>query len=102
MDKMFELTQVALKGHMLSFKVNGQAVICDLAQISEALARASAEQVARMIVDPVVAGFHWPELDEDISVNGILKAQGIQVQPTIRPTQNTFRFDKERERVALS
>lgn len=105
MDKLFELTQVTLKGHELSFKANERAVTCDLAQISRTLAHASAEQVARMIVDPVGIGFHWPEPDEDLSVSGILKAQGIQVQPAIRAThqaESAFQLDKERELAALS
>ncbi len=40
-DKLFELAQVAINGHELSFKVNGQVVICDLAQISETLHHAT-------------------------------------------------------------
>jgi len=42
-------------------------------KISGVLAKASKEQLANMIVDPVGVGFHWPALDEDISINGILK-----------------------------
>ncbi len=105
MNKLFELSQVALKGHTLSFTVNGTPVICDLFEISEVLAHAGTEQVARMIVDPVGVGFHWPELDEDLSVSGILKAAGIQVDPTICSTnqsERAFRFDEECETVSLS
>jgi hypothetical protein len=77
MEKLFEISHVTLKDHQLSFKVNGTSVACDLARMSEVLARASKEQVANMIVDPVGVGFHWPALDEDLSVNGILKDLGI-------------------------
>jgi len=77
MKSLFQVTDVCLNGHRLSFRVNGVRVTCDLARTSEVLAHASREQVAKMIVDPVGVGFHWPDLDEDLSVNGILKETGI-------------------------
>jgi hypothetical protein len=79
MEKLFEISHVTLKGHQLSFRVNGISVTCDLAKTSDVLARASAEQVANILVDPVGVGFHWPALDEDLSVNGILKNLGIEL-----------------------
>jgi len=81
MEKLFEISHVTLKGHQLSFRVNGISVNCDLAKISDVLAQASAEQVANILVDPVGVGFHWPALDEDLSVNGILKDLGIKLHP---------------------
>jgi hypothetical protein len=33
----------------------------------------------KIVVDPVGVGFHWPELDEDLSVHGILRDAGIQL-----------------------
>lgn len=77
MEKLFEISHVTLKGYQLSFKVNGTSVTCDLAEMSDVLAPAGEEQVANMIVDPVGVGFHWPALDEDLSVNGILKELGV-------------------------
>jgi hypothetical protein len=47
MEKLFEITHVVLKGHFLSFQVNGIPVTCDLAKSSDILARASADQVAK-------------------------------------------------------
>jgi len=81
MEKLFELSQIILNGYLLSFKVNGISVTCDLAEMSDVLAQADKEQVANMIVDPVGVGFHWPALDEDLSVNGILKDLGIGLHP---------------------
>jgi hypothetical protein len=82
MEKLFEISQVVLNGHLLSFKVNGIPVTYDLAKVSVVLAKASAEEVANMVVDPVGIGFHWPALDEDLSVNGILKDSGIALYPS--------------------
>ncbi len=79
MERLFEISRVALEGHTLSFEANGIPVTCDLAKASNILAQASAEQVVRMIIDPAGVGFHWPELDEDLSVRGILRDAGIQL-----------------------
>ncbi|MDZ7361743.1 MAG: DUF2442 domain-containing protein [candidate division KSB1 bacterium] len=79
MEKLYNISDVSLKGYLLSFKVDGISVTCDLARISNVLAKASKEQVANMIVDPVGVGFHWPALDEDLSVNGILRELGIKL-----------------------
>ncbi|MGH7450902.1 MAG: DUF2442 domain-containing protein [bacterium] len=79
MEKLFEISDVALKGHVLSFKANGTSITCDLAKVSDVLAKASKEQVANMIVDQVGVGFHWPALDEDLSVNGILRELGVEL-----------------------
>jgi hypothetical protein len=77
MEKLYDITEVTLTGHLLSFKVDGVRVTCDLSKASEALAKATREQVENLVVDPVGVGFHWPELDEDLSVNGILKEAAI-------------------------
>ena len=79
MEKQYNINSVALNGHMLSFKANGILVTCNLAKVSDVLAQATKEQVANMIIDPVGVGFHWPALDEDLSVNGILRELGIKL-----------------------
>ncbi len=43
----------------------------------------SPTQVANMVVDPVGVGFHWPALDEDLSVKGMLRELEIEVRPLI-------------------
>jgi hypothetical protein len=82
MEKLYEVSHVAVNGHQLSFKVNGIAVICNLAKISEVLANATQEQIANVIVDSIGVGFHWPALDEDLSVNGILRELRIKLPVT--------------------
>jgi len=79
MEKLYDISDVALSGHILFFKVNGSSITCDLANVSDVLAKASKEQVANMVVDPVGVGFHWPVLDEDLSVNGILRDLGSKL-----------------------
>lgn len=84
MEKLYDVSEVALQGYSLSFKVNGVPVTCNLTKVSKTLAQAAPEQVAHMIIDPVGVGFHWPALDEDLSVTGILRDLGIRL-PTAKP-----------------
>jgi hypothetical protein len=44
------------------------------------LLRATAAQ--RAVVELSPRGLHWPELDEDISVAGLLSGRGDQTRPT--------------------
>ncbi|NUM77965.1 DUF2442 domain-containing protein [candidate division KSB1 bacterium] len=84
MEKLYDIGEVTLHDYLLSFKVNGIPVTWNLAKVSKTLAQATPEQVAKMIVDPVGVGFHWPALDEDLSVTGILRDLGIRL-PTAKP-----------------
>jgi Protein of unknown function (DUF2442) len=88
MERLYDISDVALNGHILSFKVNGISVTCGLAKVSDVLAQATKEQIANMVVDPVGVGFHWPALDEDLSVNGLLRELGIKL-PTAHKEERT-------------
>jgi hypothetical protein len=46
------------------------------------LARGTVEQLNRIEISPF--GLHWPELDEDLSLRGILQGRYGQKQPAIR------------------
>ncbi len=46
----------------------------DLAKHSSRIANATAEERARFEVSPTGYGIHWPDIDEDLSINGLLSA----------------------------
>lgn len=83
MEKMYEVNEVGTKNHLLSLRVNGTLVECDLSRMSPVLANASTAAIARVVVDPVGIGFHWPELDEDLSIDGILRDLKITIDKNI-------------------
>ena len=83
MNRFYDIGDVELKGYLLSFKVNGVSISCDLTEMSVVPANATEEQVLMIVVDPVGVGFHWPELDEDLSVKGILREMEIEASKLV-------------------
>ena len=53
-------------------EIDGAERRFDLREISDALANASAEERETFEVSPSGYGIHWPLLDEDLSIDGLL------------------------------
>lgn len=71
-EKAHEVQEVSIAGTVLRLRVDGRLYDVDLAQHSKRLARATPEQRARLEVSPSGYGLHWPELDEDLSIDGLI------------------------------
>lgn len=50
-------------------------------ECSEKLARATPEQRFDVELSPGGYGIHWPQLDEDLSINGLVLAHDAQTKP---------------------
>ena len=72
---------VAFEGGFVVIAFDGGASIRFPASGNPRLAAGSPEQVSRMEVSPF--GIHWPELDEDLSFEGL--ARGDYGQHTLQP-----------------
>jgi hypothetical protein len=72
MNKRHELTSVAVNARMLSLVVDGVPVSRDLSTLSPLLQHATEEELAEFEVSPSGYGIHWPRIDEDISIDGLL------------------------------
>jgi|WetSurMetagenome_2_1015567.scaffolds.fasta_scaffold83732_2 hypothetical protein len=57
----------------LSLIVDGESIVVDLRIISLKLLKATHIERNTYIISPSGYGIHWPSLDEDISINGLLK-----------------------------
>lgn len=69
---------ISVRNGRLSLEIDGKTHIFDLANISDLLANASAEEASTYEVSPAGYGIHWPLIDEDISIDGLL---GVQHSP---------------------
>lgn len=74
MDKAHEVEHVAFEGTTLVLHVDGRQHRVDITKQSQRLAAATPEQRARFTVSPTGYGIHWAEIDEDLSIDGLLKA----------------------------
>jgi len=72
MDKAHNVQDVSTAGTVLRLRVDGQFYEIDLARHSQRLARATPEQRAKLEVSPSGYGLHWPDLDEDLSIDGLI------------------------------
>jgi len=72
MDKAHTVEHVACTGSILRLRVDGTDYEIDVAARSERIANATEQQRAHLIVSPSGYGIHWPEVDEDLSIDGLI------------------------------
>jgi hypothetical protein len=72
MTKYHEVEQVVVAQGVLSAVVDGQALSANLRELSPRLKAAPEEHLKVLEISPSGYGIHWPLVDEDISVDGLL------------------------------
>ena len=72
MDRAHEVEQVSFVGTVIRLRVDGHDYEVDVARQSRRLAAASPEERGNFIVSPSGYGIHWPDIDEDLSVDGLI------------------------------
>ncbi len=70
--KYHDLKDVSVKDDTLSFTLEGEVYSFALSQVSKRLANASKLERELYHVSPSGYGIHWPAIDEDISIDGLL------------------------------
>jgi hypothetical protein len=72
MKKLHKIQQVKFEDDRLVLTVDGKKKIFRLSKISEKLAHASERKRTQFELSPSGYGIHWPLLDEDLSIDGLL------------------------------
>jgi hypothetical protein len=72
MTKAHEVRDGNLSGTTLTMLVDGKQYRFDISEISERLAQATQQQRENFELSPSGYGIHWPDLDEDLSIDGLL------------------------------
>ena len=72
MDRAHRIEDATLSGTMLTLSVDGKRYQVDLASQSKRLARATQQQRDNFEVSPSGYGIHWPDVDEDLSIDGLI------------------------------
>lgn len=73
MKKLHKVERIAFGKDELILKVDGKEYKLWLTDISVRLADAPAEKREKFEISPSGYGIHWPLLDEDLSVDGLLR-----------------------------
>ena len=72
MKKHHEISRIAVRQGRLTLTVDGRRLAFPLRTLSRRLASAKPGEASVFEVSPSGYGIHWPLLDEDISIDGLL------------------------------
>jgi hypothetical protein len=72
MGKAHQVVNVSFAGDRMLLAVDGREYEIDIAHHSRKLADASPAQKRNFVVSPSGYGIHWPDLDEDLSIDGLI------------------------------
>jgi hypothetical protein len=78
MNKYHEIEKIFFEDAVMILTVDGKEYSFVLADISRRLAKATPAERAAYEISPSGYGIHWPLLDEDLSIDGLL---GIKHHP---------------------
>ena len=72
MNKAHDVQHVSFSGTTLRLRVDGKDYQIDIAVESELLRTATQKQREHFEISPAGYGIHWPDLDEDLSIDGLI------------------------------
>ena len=72
MGKAHDVQSLSFSEAMMILRADGRKYTIDVAKQSQKLADATPEQRETFVVSPSGYGIHWPDLDEDLSIDGLI------------------------------
>jgi hypothetical protein len=75
MNKYHNVKKVAFVKEKLTLTVDGKEYTFPLADISKRLTKASPAEREKYEISPAGYGIHWPLIDEDLSIDGLIGAK---------------------------
>jgi hypothetical protein len=78
MRKAHDVTRISFSRNRMLLSVDGRDYEIDLSRQSRKLAKATLAQRRNFVVSPSGYGIHWPDLDEDLSIDGLI---GVRHSP---------------------
>jgi len=84
MQKAHDIQELSFEDGRMHLQIDGRQYTFDLADISPSLLRASPEERMRYEISPSGYGIHWPLIDEDLSIDGLLGVKHVPPGPKVR------------------
>jgi hypothetical protein len=72
MEKAYNISNIKFENDVMVLTIDNQLIKLKLSDISNKLANASDKQKSDYRISPSGYGIHWEQLDEDLSINGLL------------------------------
>jgi hypothetical protein len=81
MKKHHKLSNIHFDNNFILFTADGMNYKIDLQKISPRLAVQSEKSKMNFVISPANYGIHWPEIDEDLSIDGLIRAAAAENAP---------------------
>jgi len=75
MEKAYDILGIMFESGHIIIKLTEKVLSFQLSEISDRLSHATGSELLDYKVTPSGYGIHWKQLDEDISINGLLKLE---------------------------
>jgi hypothetical protein len=72
MKKYHDISDLKFENGFLVITIDGESKRFQLKEVSPVIEKASEEERSNFEISPSGYGIHWPLLDEDISIDGLL------------------------------
>jgi hypothetical protein len=90
MNRAHEIDKLRFEDDCMRVQIDGREYVFDLKDISPRLLHSSSEQRGKYEVSPSGYGIHWPLIDEDLSVDGLLGIVHSPSQKAREARKGTF------------
>lgn len=84
MNKAHDVQHVSFSGTIMELRVDGKVYRIDIADQSERLRNATQQQREHFEISAAGYGIHWPDVDEDLSIDGLI---GVRHTPPLVTTE---------------
>jgi len=73
MERLHNITEIRFENELFIIKIDGKLLKFKVSEVSQRLSNASDEEKNEYSICPSCYGIHWPKIDEDISIDGLLR-----------------------------
>ena len=81
--KIHEISGITIDDSELKITIDHENYSFKIKSISKVLAQATISQLQNYEISPSGYGIHWPELDEDLSIDGLIgKKNSVENRPS--------------------
>jgi hypothetical protein len=71
-SRVYNIKNVHFENNILKINIDGKDYSFDISSISERLTKATIQEKNFYQISPSGYGIHWPAIDEDLSIEGLL------------------------------
>ena len=83
MNKQHDVQGIEFSEKIMILHVDGHTLSVGLDEVSAVLAKAGQRERETFTVSPAGYGIHWPMLDEDLSIDGLLRQANPKLAKTV-------------------